>query len=212
MKYYKNGLISSVIPEIGVKYQFLPKAGKAQSETLPELTFGVEWGYIGVFYSGYHYNYFAPEGYRADPRRYRFILDSNAEAYLHIGYNLNERYNIALYAGISAIEDYHHTLPVSVRLTRFHGKDHMSDRWFSFIDLGSGLSIKEHPQAILTGKLGGGYRISLSKDTKLDFIMAYRCAYTHPDIYYYGDKIPYDRINRNNAYNSAISFGMALTL
>ena len=90
--------------------------------------------------------------------------------------------------------------------------DHMKDRWFSFIDLGSGISIKEHPQAILTGKAGGGYRISLSRDTKLDFNMALRTVLTHPDIYHYGDMIPHDKVNRNNAYNSALSLGIALTL
>jgi hypothetical protein len=113
--------------------------------------------------------------------------------------------------GVSAIEDYHHTLPVSIRLTRYYGDDHMKDRWFSFIDLGSGISIKEHPQAILTGKAGGGYRISLSRDTKLDFNMALRTVLTHPDIIYYGEMIKPDRINRNNAYVSAVSIGMSLT-
>ena len=183
----------------------------AGNTSLPRLTYGVEWGYIGVFYSGYHYNFFAPEGYRADPRNYKFMYMSNAEAYLHLGYNIDANHNISAYAGISAIERYHHTIPVSIRFTRYSGNDHMKDRWFTFIDLGSGISIKKHPQAILTGKIGWGYRISLSRDTKLDFLMAYRAVLTHPDIYHYGEMIPFDSINRNNAYNSAISFGMALT-
>ena len=189
----------------------LPSAGKAQTGSVPKLTFGAEWGYIGVVYSGYHYNFFAPEGYRADPRNYKFMYMSNAEAYLHLGYNIDANHNISAYAGISAIERYHHTIPVSIRFTRYSGNDHMKDRWFTFIDLGSGISIKKHPQAILTGKIGWGYRISLSRDTKLDFLMAYRAVLTHPDIYHYGEMIPFDSINRNNAYNSAISFGMALT-
>ena len=87
----------------------------------------------------------------------------------------------------------------------------MSDRWFSFIDLGSGISVKTHPQEILTGKIGGGYRMSLSRNTKLDFLVSLRSALTHPDIEYYGTEIEYSRINRNNAYVSAMSFGIALT-
>ena len=57
----------------------------AQEKSYPRITFGAEWGYIGVFYSGYHYNFFAPEGYRVDPRGHEFKYDSNAEVYLHIG-------------------------------------------------------------------------------------------------------------------------------
>ena len=135
----------------------IPLGVRAETN-LPRLTFGAEWGYIGTFYSGYHYNFYAPEGYRVDPRGYEFTYDSNAEAYLHVGYNLNEQYNIALYMGISAIQDYHHTLPISIRLTRFYGDGHMKDRIFTFIDLGSGICIKRQPQEILTAKAGGGYR------------------------------------------------------
>lgn len=190
----------------------LPLGAAAQNVSCPRFTFGAEWGYIGIFYSGYHHNFYAPEGYRADPREYGFTYDSNAEAYLHAGYNISPCCNFSAYAGISAIEDYHHTIPLSLRFTRYSGDDHMKDRWFSFIDLGSGFSIKRHPQSILTCKVGGGYRISLSRDTKLDFLAAYRMVLTHPDIEYYGIKIPFERINRNNAYVSAFSFGIALTL
>ena len=183
----------------------------AENTSLPRLTFGVEWGYIGVFYSGYHYNFYAPEGYRVDPRGYGFMYDSNAEGYLHVGYNLSTKANISLYSGLSAIGDYHHTIPVSLRYTRYYGIDHMSDRWFSFVDLGSGFSVKVHPQPILTGKFGGGYRMSLSRDTKLDLLVAVRSVLTHPDIVYYDIPIKHERINRNNAYVSAFSLGMALT-
>lgn len=182
-----------------------------QDSSMPKITYGVEWGYIAVFYSGYHHNFFAPEGYRVDPRGHEFVYDSNAEACMNIGYNFNEKYNLALYMGLSAIEDYHHTVPVSLRLTRYHGGNHLSDRWFSFVDLGSGISIKSHPQEILTGKIGGGYRISLSRSAKLDFLVALRSVLTHPDIEYYGTEIDYSSINRNNAYISAISLSMALT-
>ncbi|MBR5835118.1 MAG: hypothetical protein IKY66_03045 [Bacteroidales bacterium] len=188
----------------------IPLGVRAET-TMPGLTFGAEWGYTGTFYSGYHYNFYAPEGYRVDLRKYEFTYDSNAEAYLHIGYNLNENYNVSFYMGISAIQDYHHTLPLSVRLTRLYGNDHMKDRIFSFIDLGSGICVKRQPQEILTGKIGAGYRLSLSRDTKMDFILALRSVLTHPDIKYYGTDIAREKTNRNNAYISAFSLGISLT-
>lgn len=195
-------LIVTLLTSIGLK---------AQTESAPRFTFGAEWGYIGTFYSGYHFNFFAPEGYRADPRHYEFTYISNAEAYLHAGYSFNEKYNLSLYLGFTSIGEYHHAIPISVRLTRYYRENHKKDRWLAFIDLGSGASIKEHPQELLSGKAGLGYRLSLSRSTKLDFIAALRTVLTHPDVDYYGTIIEHDRINRNNAYMSAFSLSMALT-
>lgn len=183
----------------------------AWEKSFPRITYGAEWGYIAVFYSGYHYNFFAPEGYRVDPRGYEFTYDSNAEAYLHFGYNVSSRLNVALYMGLSAVHDYHMTVPVSIRATWFRGEDYEKDRWFWFADVGSGLSIKKKPQEIYNAKLGTGYRLSLSRSTKLDIHMSIRSSYTRPDIYYYGTPVERDKINRNNAYLSALALGMSLT-
>ena len=190
---------------------FLGTALKAQDNTYPRFTYGAEWGYTGIFYYGYHYNFYAPEGFRVDPRGHSFTYESNGEAYLHAGYNFSHKYNLSLYAGISAVMEYHHTVPVSIRLTRYYGDSHLADRWLTFIDLGSGIILKEYRQDMYTGKIGGGYRLSLSRDTKLDFIVTIRTILTHPDIEYDGVEITPDRINRNNAYCSGASIGMALT-
>lgn len=190
---------------------FLCTITRAQEKSCPRFTYGAEWGYIGIFYYGYHYNFYAPEGYRVDPRGHSFTYESNGEAYLHAGYNFNHKYNLSLYAGISAVMEYHHTVPVSLRLTRYYGDSHMKDRWLTFIDLGSGLILKEHMQELYTGKIGGGYRLSLSRDTKLDFIISLKTLLTHPDIEYGGVEIVQERINRNNTYCSGASIGMALT-
>lgn len=189
----------------------IPIVMNAQEGQSHRITFGAEWSCIGVFYSGYHYNFYDPEGFRVDTRDHGFKLSSNAEVYLHCGYNLNSKTNLSLYLGYSAIEHYHNIIPVSLRLTRFYGNDELKDRWFSFYDIGSGISIKAKPQEIITGKLGCGYRMVLSRSTSLDFIAAVRCAYTHPDIEYYGEHITDRSINRNNAYTSALSLGIALT-
>ena len=174
-------------------------------------TFGSECSYAGVFYSGYHYNFFAPEGYRVDPREYGLTYKTNAEALIHGGMDFGEKWNLSMYTGLSAFEDQHLTVPVSIRISRYYKGNIVGDQWFSFIDLGSGFSLKARPQEIYTGKLGGGYRLSLSSRTKLDIVMALRTVYTHTDIYYDGIRIPYDKINRNNAYDSAITLGIGLT-
>lgn len=189
----------------------LPILAGAQDDDSRRFTYGAEWGYVAIFYSGYHYNFFAPEGFRVDPRGYGFGYYGNAEGYVHFGYDINTKWNISLYAGLSGIKDYHLTVPISLRATRFFGESADEDRWLTFLDLGSGICVKEKPQEIVSGKIGGGYRFSLSRQTKLDFTVTLRSVLTHPDIDYYGVTITPEKTNRNNAYISAISFGMAIT-
>ena len=183
----------------------------AQSTMFPRFTMGVEWSYVATIQHGWHNNFYTQDGYRINDSDNEFIYHSNAEAYLNFGYNLNENWNIAMYLGIEGIYNLHKAIPISVRGTYFFGNEHMSDRWFTYIDLGSGIGLKEPLQEILTGKAGGGYRISLSPSTKLDFIASLRMTYTHPYIIYDDEFITMDKVNRNNSFISALSFGMALT-
>ena len=93
-------------------------------------TFGAEWSYIANIHTGYHYNFFAPEGFRVNPVGNGFGFSSNAEAYLHAGYDFNDKWNLSLYVGYAGIERYHHAVPVSLRATRFFDRNKASDRWF----------------------------------------------------------------------------------
>jgi hypothetical protein len=184
---------------------------KAQNSEFPRFTFGAEWGYVATVQSGYRCIFFPPEGYRVDVRDNSFGLHSNADMYMHGGMNLNENWNISLYIGYAGVSDIHKVIPVSIRTTRFFGRNHLADRWFAFTDLGSGICLKRPVQEILCGKIGGGYRLSLSRDTKLDFILSARMTYTHPQIIYDKMIISHDMVRRNNAYVSAISCGLGLT-
>lgn len=186
-------------------------AQEKASEAYRKVTFGAEWGYVAIWQSGFHHNYFSPEGYREDDRGNEFLHYSNADVYIHGGYNFNEFWNLSLYIGYAGVYDIHKVVPISLRGTRYFGKDPLEDRWFTFVDLGSGICIKKEPQEILVGKLGGGYRISLNRSTKLDFIVSARITYTHPQVVHDGVEIPLTRTNRNNAYVSALSVGMAVS-
>lgn len=183
----------------------------AQKDRFYKYTFGVEWGYVATFQSGYRYIFFPPEGYRVDVRDNSFGLQNNADLYIHSGVNLSRSWNLSLYAGYAGVGDIHKVLPVSIRVTRYFGKDPLSDRWFAFSDLGSGICFKRPVQEILTGKIGGGYRMSLSRYSKLDFIISARMTYTHPQITYDQEVISQEMVRRNNAYVSALSLGLGLT-
>lgn len=184
---------------------------EARGERGSETNFGIEWGYIATIHSGHHYNFFAPEGYRVDDHGRSFGYKSNADMYMFIGREIGKSWNMAVYVGYAGVGDVHETIPVSIRATRFFGDNPLEDRWFAFIDAGSGISIKRNVQEILTGKAGCGYRVALSRDTGLNFLFSMRMTYTHPDIVYENQFIDNDRINRNIACLTAFSFGLALS-
>ena len=175
------------------------------------LTFGTEWGYILTFYSGYHNNFFSPDGWRVNEKDVGPCYHINAEVYFHVGYNVSNNWNISAYAGYSALQDKDHCVPVSLRATRYFKENEKGDRWLTYLDLGSGVSIKKHPQEILTGKLGTGYRFSLSEKTKIDVLASLRMTYGHSNIEFENTQISFDRINRNNLYGCALSVGLSLT-
>ena len=66
------------------------------------------------------------------------------------------------------------------------------------------------PQEIFACKTGGGYRISLSRNTKIDFMLAVKVTYTHPEIIHEDVKIEMDKINKNDMIMTAISLGMGV--
>ncbi len=177
---------------------------------LSRMTFGFEWGYVASVHSGYHYNFFAPEGYRVDIEGSAFGFVSNADMYMKAGYDFNTEWNLSVLIGYEGISDIHRAIPVSLRMTRYFNANPLKDRWFSFIDLGSGICLKTPVQEILTGKVGGGYRLALSRHSSLDFLLSARFTHTHPQITYDDVPIPLNKTNRNSAFISAISVGMAV--
>lgn len=180
-------------------------------ETYPKFTFGLEWGYVATLHSSYHYYFYAPEGFRVEEKGNILDYKSNADMYLNIGWNISTVWNLSAYVGYAGAGNYHNVIPLSLRGTRYFGDNPMTDRWFVFIDLGSGICLKTPLQEIFAGKIGGGYQLSLSRDTKLSFLFSARSTFTHPSIYYDGLIIPMGNTNRNNALISALSIGMGLT-
>lgn len=181
------------------------------SEEFARLSFGAEWSYTGTVHYNTWYNFFSTEGYRISRREDSGGYWSNGEALLHVGYNFNRHWNLSLYAGMTGFADFHNAVPLSLRATYCFGQDALKDRWLTFIDFGTGVSIKAEPQEIWTGKVGGGYRITLSRDTKLDFIAAIRLACTHPQIIDGEDIITLEWTNRNIALLRSFSVGMSIT-
>lgn len=190
---------------------FLGSASAQNQEDFPRITFGAECSFVASAFTAYHFNYFSPDGYRYNETGYKAGLIGNAEGLLHVGYNVTERWNLSIYTGITGISDIHNAIPLSFRATHLFKARGNGDRWFTFADAGTGLSLKKEIQETATLKFGTGYRISLSRDTKLDFHVSMRCIYTHPNIYFENELISCRWINRNSALVAAASVGMAVT-
>lgn len=186
------------------------KAQETDMETYPKFTFGLEWGYVASFHTLYHFDYSAPDDFRIDEYGRGAGYRSNADVYVNAGWNINHLWNLSLYIGYAGVGEYHSVMPISIRGTRFFGENPLADRWFAFVDVGSGICLKTPLQEIAAGKIGGGYQMSLSRDTKLNFLFSARTTYTHPNIYMDDIRIPMDRTNKNNALVSALSVGLAL--
>lgn len=187
------------------------QAEGSQSHRLKRLTFGAEWNYIASYHYGVHHNFFSQEGYRVDINQQALGYRSNGDVYLHVGYNFNNDWNLSLYTGYAGVYGFNKTLPLSLRMTRYFQENGQADRLLCFIDAGSGVCIKVNPQMTVTGKIGGGYRLSLSRTTKMDFLFAYRMSLVHPEIIFDGYIVPKEMTNRNNAYVSAFSIGISLS-
>ena len=186
-------------------------AQKERGETYPKFTFGLEWGYVASITTVFHNNFYAPEGFRVDEQGIDTGYINNADMYLNVGWNVNPVWNVSIYIGYAGVGDMHNVLPISIRGTRYFGSAPLKDRWFIFADAGGGICLKTPVQDIATLKFGGGYQLSLSRDTKLNFLISTRSTYTHPSIYFDGNRIPMNRTNRNNAVVAALSAGIGLS-
>ncbi len=202
----KRGLVTYVLILLNVCLW----AGERDSGQ-PRVSFGVEWTYDATIFSAHHFNYFAPDGFRVDDHKAGMSYHTDGEVNMHVGYNFDKYWNLSCHVGYSGAGNYRPVIPMSFRLTRFWGKSSMSDGWLSYADLGTGITLKRNPQAIATGKIGGGYRLSLSRFTKLDFIMAIKMIYTHPDVLFYGHQIASEYINSNEAYVGSLDLGISIT-
>lgn len=201
----KRGLLAYFIAMLCIS-----ASASDKGRNIPKVTFGVEWSYSAAVLSGYHYNFYDPEGFRVNDLGVDWGYSTDGDMSFNLGYNFNEYWNMSLHAGYSGAGRYGKVIPVSIRATRFFGDSYLADRWFAFCDLGSGLSINERPREIYCGKIGNGYRLSLSRHTKLDFIAAFRLLYLHPDIFYYGANVSDAYINRDDGYLFSINVGLGL--
>ena len=190
---------------------FLSTAQMHAREDIARITFGAEWSGTAAIFTAYHFNYFSPDGYRYNQEGTETGPTFNGESLLHMGYNVNDNWNLGIYTGFTGISRIHNAIPLSFRATRLFRSNKYGDRWLAFADAGTGFSLKKHIQEIYALKFGSGYRFSLSRDSKIDLLVAAKCTYTHPEIYFEHEPISLRWTNRNDAIVVSGSVGISVT-
>ena len=144
--------------------------------------FGLEWGYGQGIYSYSHINIISQEGYRINETSQGLWRKSNGEVLAKIGYDLHEKVNLSIYAGWTGISEGCQAYPVLLRLS-FAPCGLYNEGFFTFIDGGAGFraKIEEYSKAVLPIlDAGEGYRLWLTPNFFLDFMLSIRAAFDSP--------------------------------
>lgn len=186
---------------------------KRQERDYPLFTFGMETSYVLGFMNYSHFNFISADGDRRDERSLTAGAVSNGQILAGCGINLSRNWNLSLFTGYGGVYRRERMVPLSLRVTWLSGDNPLENRWLLFCGAGIGFNDFERPEKVSAeGKIGAGYRISLNRAVKLDFLVGFQEVYTHPragesDT---GDYVAPERMRRNDAFLSALTIGLAL--
>ncbi|MGM9762939.1 MAG: hypothetical protein ACI3ZQ_02830 [Candidatus Cryptobacteroides sp.] len=171
------------------------------------LTFGVEGDYVVSFLDIGSFAYIPVEGFRVVEQPVDWKYLGGFAYYAHIGYDITRNLNISFYGGYSSC--IYNMVPMSLRLS-FYGKENrFKDRWFGFVDAGSGLSIQSKVKPIICGKIGCGYSFTLSGITSLELLFSLNGIYLQPDARYVGS-VDESKLFKSHLGVISASFGIGL--
>ncbi len=178
-------------------------------------TYGLEWGYTGVFMDFHKFNYFSTDGVRVDDSQATAVYKSTGQIYANAGVNLGSHWAIGLYSGFTAIFEARKVVPYSLRFTYFRNA-YDSEGWKFFLDGGSAYPLDGslNKQLPFIGKAGAGYRIPVYKKFCLDFFTALQFTSDHPlHIFdkYTHQPVPHEFLRFSSRYGMGLTVGMALS-
>lgn len=213
------GRIKKIICVVLLLSALLPAwaAGK-KDRSFPRMTFGIEGSFSGTFLAYRHSNFISNYGYRIDRKTFRHRFHGNGEFLLHIGYNVSSNINLSIYSGYSGAGNGKsgHIYPFNLRCTWYPSERAEDDRWFAFLDVGPALK-KTGSKADIAGngRIGGGYRLSITRSVKLDFLISLRQVILRNINLQPGgmgtEYIEKEKIRRNNASYTALTLGVGIT-
>jgi len=215
---YKHAIMNSCIPQFSIAYrfgheeyceshQYEGKPAKERRRSQPLITYGLEWGYIAQTHIYSHFNYVAEGGYRVDSRDPKPSFNSNAQILAHFGFNIGDNFNLAAYGGYQGINRRQRIFPVTLRATVLFGEPEDNGRWLTYA--GGGIGLKGSPKMFGNAYVangGFGYRLNLTRETKLDFLCSLQATYWHPNTF--SESI---EVRRSNEYLLGLNIGVGIS-
>lgn len=174
---------------------------------------GVEWGYSQCVFQNRDYNYISEEGYRVYEQDARFRLHSNAQMFAMLGYRLSENATLSLLGGYMGAGPDNRLLPALLRVSYFPETDD-EDGLFAYAQGGTAWHVHATAGRMAwLATLGGGYRVRLSYDARLDFLIGVRYLHDHPSIPNPEGpgNVPERNIRKNNAGYCVLDLSIAVS-
>lgn len=183
MRIFRNILLIVVPAVLSFATTAEAREPSVTAKPYPLFTFGIEGGYFATHAAYRHVNFVSSFGYRVDSKTWDKGYHSNGEILLHAGINVSGNVNLSLYTGYAGMNKQEYTYPFTLRCTYLFGKPEDTCRWYAFADAGTGVDDTDSAQKLsYIAKIGGGYRITLSRSSKLDFMLTLRNIITSPDV------------------------------
>ena len=199
-------LLASFIPS--AMGQTLPAGG-----VLGRFVLGVEWGYTQCLYHSRNYNFISEEGYRIYEKNSSFYAHANAQILASLGYRLSDQVTLAFYSGYIGVGEQNRLIPALLRASYFPSTD-SEDGLFAYVQGGTAWHVHStQGRMAWLGTLGGGYRLRLSTDTRLDLLVGLKYLHDHPSIPNPEGpgNVPEHNIRMNNAGYCALDISLAIS-
>ena len=179
-------------------------------------TWGLEWGYSGIFLDSHTFNYFTTDGVRVQDADAVIEIKSAGQALLNAGVIIGNHVAVGLYTGYTAVYEARKVIPYSLRFTYFFkGCDNAG--WKAFLDAGSAYPLNGsfNKKPLVMAKAGGGYRIPIYKNFCLDAFFGLQFAADHPfevrDKYTH-QMVPPHELKRSDRNTLGFMMGFSLSL
>lgn len=185
MDHYINGLISGMIPEFTVRYDFGRSFDRLEGDMPASvLTFGVETSYSFMLLRIARQNYYDQDGIRYYTAGNSLCSSNHFLALAHIGTNIGRYFNISLASGYTTISyEQKHAIPLLLRASVFYGDRSAHKRIYNYFSGGPAFSLSDSFYSVpWMYAAGAGYRFVLDRRSRVDFKVAIVGSYCSPKV------------------------------
>lgn len=188
----------------------LPAASALHAQ---RLSWSVEWGFTGTFFSYHDLHYTTLEGYHMDPRFYDNDFHTNGFLGVQLGVGLSERLQLALCTGYYGMQYDIRSIPAGLRGTWAFGSMPDGRGVSGFLEAGIGFSDENGKKNADYARLGASYDLPLGAGVRLRFLAAGVVSLAHPVPYDPFDEqfVDPERVGRSNRLCVGLSVGTAIS-